>query len=377
LQTTSTIALTTTALLTTALAWAPPAAAAETPAYRADQISQRETADLDLAPGQAQTITHAEAAFIKIRFDEVALGPRDSLTVASADGGEFHEYGAADVTDGGLWSLSVEGDSAAVTLHDAADGTTASAHVAEYSRGLTGPELESRPSAVPTESICGRDDTRNAVCYRDSDPVAYGASRSVARIIVEGESFCTAWIAGPDRLLTNNHCFETSADARDTEVQFGYECVRCAGGRTRTPLKVSGARVLATDYKLDFTLFTVADPALIAHLPALPLSAEPVRLHEKIFIPEHPGGLPLRIASESTAEPGGYGSRCLVGDERRRGRGIGTDFAYLCDTEGGSSGSPVVSRDTGRVVGLHHFGGCPNQAVRMDLVYPRIAPYLN
>jgi lysyl endopeptidase len=27
-------------------------------------------------------------------------------------------------------------------------------------------------------------------------------------------------------------------------------------------------------------------------------------------------------------------------------------------------------------VGIHHFGGCPNQAVRMDRIYPVIAPYL-
>lgn len=379
MQSTSTIALTTTALLAAALGWAPPpaAAAVETPTYRADQIAQRETADIDLAPGRAETITHAEAVFIKIRFDDVVLGKRDTLTVASPDGDESHVYDAADVMDGGLWSLSIEGDSAAVTLRDAADGTTAAARVAGYSRGLTASELATRPSQIPTESICGQDDTRNAVCYRDSDPVAFGASRSVARIIVEGEIFCTAWIAGEGQLLTNNHCLDKSAEARDTEVQFGYECVWCAGGRTHTPLKVSGAKVLATDFTLDFTLFTVAEPDRIAHLPALPLSAKPVRRYERIFIPEHPGGLPLRIASESTSEPGGLTSRCLVGDERRHGRCPRTDFAYMCDTEGGSSGSPVISRRSGRVVGIHHFGGCPNQAVRMDKVYPLIAPYLD
>lgn len=358
-----------------ALAWAPPATAHETPQYRADQIGQREPADLVLDTGGAQTIAHAEAAFIKVRFDHVALGARDTITVASPDGTESYEYSAADVEDGGLWALSVEGEAAAVRLHDAADGTTAAARVAEYSRGLNEAELASRPGGR-AESTCGRDDSRNAVCYKETDPVAYGASRSVARLIIGGESYCTGWIAGDDRLLTNNHCFDSSAQARVTEVQFGYECVRCAGGQTRAPLKVGGAKVLASDWQLDFTLFTVADPARIAHLPALEVSATPVALHDKIYIPGHPGGRPLRISSDSSAEPAGLGSNCLVGDERRAGRGQGTDFAYLCDTEGGSSGSPVISRSTGRVVGIHHFGGCPNQAVRMDLVYPWIAPYL-
>ncbi|GAA2161570.1 MULTISPECIES: trypsin-like serine peptidase [Glycomyces] len=358
------------------LAWAPQAAANETPQYRADQIAQREAADVVLVPGETSTVAHAEAAFIKVHFDRVALGERDALTVASPDGGESHEYGAADVADGELWALSIEGETAEVTLHDAADGVAAAAHIAEYSRGLNDAQLASRPSETRAESICGVDDTRNAVCYRDSDPVAYGASHAVARLIIAGESYCTGWIAGDDRLLTNNHCFENSAEARVTEVQFGYECVRCAGGKVRKPLKVSGDRVLATDFTLDFTLFTVAEPERIAHLPALPLSADPVGLHDKIYIPEHPGGKPLRIASSSTSEPDGLGSRCVVGDERHRGRGAGTDFAYLCDTEGGSSGSPVISRATGKVVGLHHFGGCPNQAVRMDRIYPLIAAYL-
>jgi hypothetical protein len=36
----------------------------------------------------------------------------------------------------------------------------------------------------------------------------------------------------------------------------------------------------------------------------------------------------------------------------------------------------VISRKTGAVVGLHHLGGCPNRAVRMDRIYPLIAMHL-
>ncbi|MFG3340003.1 trypsin-like serine peptidase [Glycomyces sp. NPDC048151] len=358
------------------LAWAPHAASAEPPQYRADQIAQREPAGIVLAPGETRTVAHVGAAFVKVRFDRVELGERDTITVAGPEGAESSVYRAADVADGELWALSVEGEAAEVRLSDAEDGTAASARVAEYSRGLNEAELAGRPGETRAESVCGRDDSQNAVCYKDSDPAAYGRSQGVARLIIGGESYCTAWIAGYDRLMTNNHCFDTNGEARVTEVQFGYECVRCAGGQTRTPVKVSGAKVLETDWTLDFTLFTVAEPERIAHLPALEVASEPVGLHDKIYIAEHPGGKPLRIASASSSEPDGLGSRCLVGDEQRAGRGPGTDFAYLCDTEGGSSGSPVFSRETGQVVGIHHFGGCPNQAVRMDLIHPLIAPYL-
>lgn len=357
------------------LAWAPHALADEAPQYRADQIGQRESADIPLAPGEARTVAHAGAAFIKVRFDRVELGAEDTITVAGPD--ESYEYGSADVEDGGLWAISIEGGAAEVRLHDAEDGTAASARVAEYSRGLDEAELASRPGGTRAESVCGRDDSQNAVCYKDTDPAAYGRSQGVARLLIGGESYCTGWIAGYDRLMTNNHCLDTGAEARVTEVQFGYECLECAGGATRTPVKVTGSKVLETDWALDFTLFTVDEPERIAHLPALEVSADPVARHDTIYIPEHPGGKPLRIASVSTSEPRLLGSRCLVGDERRAGRGQGTDFAYNCDTEGGSSGSPVISRETGQVVGLHHFGGCQNQAVRMDLIYPWIAPYLS
>ncbi len=380
MQTKRTLARTATAAVTAAavLAWAPGAAADEAPQYRADQIAQREAADHTLEAGRAQVLRHEDAAFIKVRLDGVSLGEKDTITVAGPDGAETHEHTAADVVDGGLWALSVEGETAEVTLRDAADGTKAAAHIAEYSRGLNETELASRPSANDPgpESVCGADDSLHAACYSETDPVAYGASRSVARLIIGGDTYCTGWIAGNDRLLTNNHCFSDDEAARATEVQFGYECASCDGGPVHLPLKVNGAQVLTTDHTHDFTLFTVADPAAIAHLPALAVSSTPVGLHDRIFIPEHPGGTPLRIASASTAEPAGLGTNCMVGDDQSPGNGLNSDFGYMCDTAGGSSGSPVVSRETGYVVGIHHFGGCPNQAVRMDLIYPMIAPYL-
>jgi lysyl endopeptidase len=357
-----------------------PAAAAEAPRFRADQIAELESANVRLQTGDAETVAYEEASFIKARFDGVVLGASDRITVASPDGAESYEYGPADVAGGVLRALSIEGDTAEVELHDAADGVAATARLTAYSRGLNEDELASRPSdrEIGPESVCGKDDSQNAACYKETDPVAWDASRSVARLIIEDEYYCTAWIADDsNRIMTNNHCLNTDEEARATEVQFGYECLECSGGETRTPLKVRGEEVLATNYTYDFTLFTVDDYEAIAHLPHLEIDPAHAETGEKVFIPEHPGGRPLRIAADSDKD-GSWGntSRCLVLDNRAYGRGYATDLAYYCDTEGGSSGSPVVSRDTGEVVGLHHLGGCPNSAVRMDLVYPLIAPYL-
>ncbi|WP_158299946.1 trypsin-like serine peptidase [Glycomyces paridis] len=352
------------------------------PGYSANQIAAIESVGAALEPGSERALTHQDAAFIKARFDRVALGAGDALIVAAANGTETRRYGAGDVVDGALRALSVEGDTAVIELRDdPADGITPTARLASYARGLNEAELDSRPAAAQPspESVCGRDDSEHAACYKETDPEAYDASRSVARLIIDDQFYCTAWLAeGGNRLLTNNHCFDTDELAKATEVQFGYECLECTGGDTATPIKVTGDDVLATDYTYDFTLFTVADYDAIAHLPHLPIDTGQAATGEKVFIAGHPGGRPLRIAAvtDESGRARPAAAQCRVSDNTWNGRGWRTDLAYLCDTEGGSSGSPVVSRETGAVVGLHHLGGCPNSAVRMDLVYPMISPYL-
>src|SRR5690606_21393702 len=51
------------------------------------------------------------------------------------------------------------------------------------------------------------------------------------------------------------------------------------------------------------------------------------------------------------------------------------NIQHQCDTEGGSSGSPVIDRDTGFVIGLHWgaTGGTgSNHAIPMDLILDRV-----
>ena len=58
------------------------------------------------------------------------------------------------------------------------------------------------------------------------------------------------------------------------------------------------------------------------------------------------------------------------------------ELGYTCDTRGGSSGSPVISHATNRVVGLHHCRGAalgcadPNRAVPIQPILAQIGPLL-
>ncbi|TQD43599.1 hypothetical protein FKV25_10165 [Lysobacter aestuarii] len=52
-------------------------------------------------------------------------------------------------------------------------------------------------------------------------------------------------------------------------------------------------------------------------------------------------------------------------------------MGYTCDTEGGSSGSPVISRASNKVIALHHLGGCNNQGAKISRIWPQVASYFN
>jgi V8-like Glu-specific endopeptidase len=204
--------------------------------------------------------------------------------------------------------------------------------------------------------------------------VAYDRSKAVARLLINGVELCSAWRVGPNnRMFTNHHCFTDSYSARNTEVWFNYECAVCGGWDTLRTTKVWGDRVIATDDRLDYTLFSVQNFDDITRFGYLQLDVRAPRAGEHLYVPQHPGGDPTQIAVDSSSERNG---NCAVADPSYWGYDEGTDLSYYCDTEGGSSGSPVLSRATNRVIGLHHFGGCPNSGVRIDLIYDRVGSLL-
>jgi lysyl endopeptidase len=338
-----------------------------------------------LGAKRSMTLKYPGASYLKVHFDRLLLLPGDALTVADPSGQESQR-----ITDGAAqWAMSVTGDTAVVTLIPATPDPLAlrqrltglTASVDKVARGFSASELASRRVAVPKnhtpkpESICGGvDDKRDAVCYRSSDPVAYNRSKAVARLLIDGTELCSGWRVGPnDRMLTNHHCLADSATAQNTEVWFNYECAVCGGFDVLRSTKVLGDQVLATDQTLDYTLFTVQDFNKLDRFGYLDLDVRQPSRGEELYIPQHPGGDPTMMAIDP---PGTRGGNCSVADPAYDGYAHGTDVAYYCDTEGGSSGSPVISRETNNVIALHHFGGCPNSGVRVDLLYAQIGRLL-
>lgn len=332
-----------------------------------------EHVDQLVSAGHPLTLRYPGAAYVKPHFNRLLLLPGEYVTVSDRSGGQLSTYRFGVSA---RWALSVNGDTAVVTLH----GKLAHVLVDRVARGFTPAEQARQADADQARwqaavsamgsTLCPTDLLAGAACFQTSDPVAYKGSQAVARLLIAGTELCTAWRVGPDnRMLTSHHCFASTGDARDVEVWFGYACPVCGGTDAAPPVKVTGDAVLATDATLDYTLFTVQDFASVVGFGYLTLDTRAPGPGERLYIPQYPAGAPLAIAEDA-------GGDCAVDRPVVDGYGAGTDVSYRCDTASGSSGAPVLSRLTNRVVAVHHFGGCPDSGVRADLIGQKLAGLL-
>ena len=163
-------------------------------------------------------------------------------------------------------------------------------------------------------------------------------------MLINGVELCTAWRVGPNnRLLTNNHCASSGPDVRRSEVWFNYECAECNGYDVVRTTKVWGDQLLANGGTLDYALFTVRNFDAVSKFGFLEIDNSQPRSGQELYIPQHPRGLPTMIAME---DPGERDGSCAIDDPTYYGYDQGTDVSYFCDTDGGSSGSPVISAAT-------------------------------
>ena len=154
------------------------------------------------------------------------------------------------------------------------------------------------------------------------------------------------------------------------QVRFNYQYNTCGGGNLASYDTYYGDAFLVADYNDACSLVVLSGNPQSTY-GYLELEPREMLLIETVYIPQHPGGAPKK-----------YDDGLVVGPVAN-GRGFNSDFGYQVDTEGGSSGSPLLSMDKHYVVGLHHFGGCnplppfsQNQGVLMSNVYPIIEPLL-
>lgn len=312
------------------------------------------------------TVRHPGATYIRLHFSEFDLAPGDKLELSNADGTEFYSYsGKGPHGTGEFWAGIVAGDVATLRLQST-DGTGFGFEVDSYGRGIV--PIDDEPQSP--ESVCGVNNERDVECY--SGTLEYDRAKTTVLEYIGCCSACTAVkVSDSGQFLTNNHCAATQTAVQSIELRFYYQRPGCNSGTAVVNGTTRGASLLKTDATLDYTLFSTTSDS--SSVPCAQLENRRPNNGEQIYIPGHPGAGPKRLSIDSDLDAGG---KCTVQSNSCTGNAAGSDVCYSCDTEGGSSGSPVFSAVTDKVVALHHFGGCYNSGARMDLIYPQIASLL-
>lgn len=211
-----------------------------------------------------------------------------------------------------------------------------------------------------TDSVIGQNDLEDIEAVWNT--VYYDMARPVARVEnLSRDGFCTGVRVGTTLMLTNYHCWE----AAGCRVRFRLGFERSLGEEEQALYNC--VAVVAKAHELDFALYRVRAvyPNQIEY-PVATLTKKPLVIGQELVAPGHPMLLPKQI----DVSPGCRVTRA----EPYVHEGV-VSMQHQCDTQGGSSGSPLMDRISGHLVALH-WGAAgstgANHGVPMDQIIQRI-----
>ena len=322
------------------------------------------------------TVISPGATFIRVHFKGLSLAKGDYVTVSSPDGSQKWTYtGNGPHGDGDVWAFAIDGDAAIVQIH----GGRGMGHgylIDSVGHGTA------RLNPIP-EVVCGTDGREGVACH---SPEIDTAQRPVARLLFNcpgGICACTGWLlAGSNgsTMITNNHCVSNQTGVNSIQAKFNFQFTTCGGSTLATTTDYAGGTFLKTnsvDKKgtkggLDYTLFTLqGNPE--ATWGELTATTQAAVVGDNLWFIQHGGGNEKKVGYYEDSPAGG--TRCQVDlINQTYGKSVvGSQTAYACDSEGGSSGSPILKAATGRVFALHHFGGvgsnpCLNSGTQLSRI---------
>ena len=169
-----------------------------------------------------------------------------------------------------------------------------------------------------------------------------------------GNRFCTGFLIGLDLVITNRHCATTGSEAGYAVAQFDIDKIGATASFT-----IGVKELVLASCDLDFVILRLLKRPCVAADCKGPGDRQPIKLAavmgsltpaSKLAVIQHPGAYPKMVAY-----------KCDPGQFNRMGNSTNlTDFGHKCNTDEGSSGSPVfllnADGSINKLVGLHHWG---------------------
>lgn len=304
-----------------------------------------------------QEFYNKNSAYIKLYFEDFDLGPEDYVEISTHNTGESIIYaGKGKIIDkegtiiSNFWSRVLLDERVTVRLHAQSASNHHGFKITKVAYGYSAERID---AIVNGKSICGTDDKERIACYNGTIKATRG--KAVCKLIIGGVGSCTGWLLGCEgHVMTNNHCVGNATDAGNTDFLFDYQYSACTGSGTLTAATVatSATFIKTSPFSggLDYTLLKLpTNPT--ATYGYLSLSSVVPTVGDRIYIIGHPGGRRKEITVNSDQDASTFAQvNSLTANGMR----------YYADTEGGSSGSPVLSNSSNLVYSIHNTGGCQN-----------------
>lgn len=351
-----------------------------TPLLQVGKWEPVDTSQYKLAACKAQSWTLARkgVASLTLRFSSADISPDDQLIVSATDGSLPQQVRAESLT-----TLPIRGTTLKLEFRPSTTGCAVNGKTPSFALEALGFEWPAN-KIITKESVCGKNTYKDTQCFKNEYPNEYATSRAVVRTVFVSENknfVCTAWLWGNQgHLISNHHCFSSQKIVDTARFEFLFEAPQCnktcAGTEcpiADTLVAKNNVRFIQSDPALDYAMLQITTNAThyVNKYGYLRLRDGVPHIGETIYIPQHPSGKPKKIAFTDDDNDSRAASLTRLNQKVWDGqRTLSGLVGYVADTEGGSSGSPVILRSSHLVVALHHHGGCANTGTPSSLLLP-------